>query len=92
MLLLQGLHATVNVLHAELVGINKQEQCIILPDQRKVQYGLLLLAVGLDRTDAVPHQLFQDSHTVVMAQDLPGSIPRVCASDWHSRTVLEFHE
>ena len=75
---MQGLHATVNVLHVELVSIHKEEQCIRLADKRKVQYGLLLLAVGLDRTDALLRQ--QDSPNVVSAQDLAGSIPRVCAT------------
>lgn len=77
---LQGLHATVNVLHVELVSINKEEQCVILSDKRKLQYGLLLLAVGLDRTDASMQQQLQDSCNVVSSQDLQGVIPRVCGS------------
>lgn len=78
-LLLQGLHATVNILSAELVDINKEEHCVVLLDKRKLQYGLLLLAVGLDKNDALLQQQLKGSLNSISSQDLPASIPEVCA-------------
>ncbi|KAL3144843.1 hypothetical protein ABBQ38_001949 [Trebouxia sp. C0009 RCD-2024] len=70
-----GLHATVNILSAELVDINKEEHCVVLLDKRKLQYGLLLLAVGLDKNDALLQQQLKGSLNSISSQDLPASIP-----------------
>lgn len=76
--MLQGLHATVNILSVELVDINSEEQCVILADKRKVQYGLLLLAVGLDTNDTLLQQQLK-GHNFISSRDLLGSIAKVCA-------------
>ncbi|KAL3144090.1 hypothetical protein ABBQ32_003882 [Trebouxia sp. C0010 RCD-2024] len=74
-----GLHATVNILSVELVDINSEEQCVILADKRKVQYGLLLLAVGLDTNDTLLQQQLK-GHNFISSRDLLGSIAKDVAN------------
>lgn len=75
--LLQGLHATVNVLDAELVSIDREQQGVVLSDQRKVLYGLLLLTVGLERTADLAEQPHEHASSVLSAQQLLQNMPKV---------------
>ena len=74
----QGLQASVTILDAELVSIDRQQQCITLSDQTRVQYGLLVLTVGLQPSCSLAaHQLSNDSQQVCSLQDLQLRIPKV---------------
>ena len=68
----------MNILDAELVSIDKEQQCVVLPDQRKVLYGLLLLAVGLEEASLLPKGRHQIDDTVVSARQLLRNLPQVC--------------
>ena len=48
----QGLHANVAVLDAELVGIDREQQSISLSTGQKVLYGMLVIAAGLDQSSS----------------------------------------
>ena len=48
----QGLHANVAVLDAELVGIDREQQSISLSNGQKVLYGMLVIAAGLDQASS----------------------------------------
>ena len=74
----QGLQASVTILDAELVSIERQQQYITLSDQTRVRYGLLVLTVGLQPSCSLAaHQLSSDSQQVCSLQDLQHRIPKV---------------
>ena len=81
----QGLQASVTTLDAELVSIDRQQQCILLSDQTKAQYGLLVLTVGLQPSCSLAaHQLSIDSQQVCSLQDLQHRIPAVSQAKLHA--------
>lgn len=49
----QGLHANVAVLDAELMGIDREQQSISLSNGQKVLYGMLVIAAGLDQASSI---------------------------------------
>ena len=46
-MLLQGLHASVNTIDAELVGLDRQQRVAVLSTGQQLRYSLLLLTAGL---------------------------------------------
>ncbi len=74
---MQGLHASVNVLDAELVSIDRKRQCITLSDKSKVQYGVLVLAMGLQSPTVLSGQPRLDMPQVISLQGMPGNVPEV---------------
>lgn len=77
----QGLHASVTILDAEMVGLDRQERVSILSDGREVQYGLLLLTAGLqDPTVVRLAQLPETQGAPIMeVRDVQNLEHEVCA-------------
>lgn len=44
---LQGLHASVTTIDAELVGLDRQQRVVVLSTGQQLRYSLLLLTAGL---------------------------------------------
>ena len=77
---MQGLQASISVLDAELVSIDRDQQCITLSNMSKVQYGVLVLTMGLQ---SPKHQPGLGSRQVLTLQGLQSSVPEVTAY-WHT--------
>ena len=93
--LLQGLHASVSILDAELVSIDREQQCVVLSDKHELLYGLLLLTVGLDRNADLPEQQHEHASTILSAQELLQNMPKVsctllskCCVHWSASACL----
>lgn len=74
---MQGLHASVNVVDAQLVSIDRGQQCIVLSDKHTVQYGVLVLTMGLQCESLLSNQAGLSLPQVVSLQGLPDSMPEV---------------
>ena len=72
----QGLHASVNVLDAELVSIDREQHSIVLSDNRTLQYGVLVLSMGLSCEAMVLNQSALGLPQVVSLPMLPGRIEK----------------
>ena len=74
---MQGLHASVNVVDAQLVSIDREQQCIVLSDECTVQYGVLVLTMGLQCESLLSTQAGLSLPQVISLQELPGNMPEV---------------
>lgn len=72
----QGLHASVNVLDVELVSIDREQQSIVLSDNRTLQYGVLVLSMGLSCEAMVLDQSALGLPQVVSLPMLPSRIQK----------------
>ena len=73
----QGLHASVNVLDVALVSIDREQQTVVLSDNRTLQYGVLVLSMGLSCEAMVLNQSALGLPQVVSLSMLPGRIQQV---------------
>ncbi|KAL0028967.1 hypothetical protein WJX77_008705 [Trebouxia sp. C0004] len=71
-----GLHASVNVLDVELVSIDREQQTVVLSDNRTLQYGVLVLSMGLSCEAMVLNQSALGLPQVVSLPMLPGRIQK----------------
>ena len=47
--IVQGLHASMTVLDAELLSIDREQQIVRLSNGQNVLYGMLVITAGLDQ-------------------------------------------
>ena len=76
----QGLHASVNVLDVELVSIDREQQSVVLSDNRTLQYGVLVLSMGLSCEAMVLNQSALGLPQVVSLPMLPGRIQKASST------------
>ena len=72
----------MNVLDVELVNIDREQQSIVLSDNRTLQYGVLVLSTGLSCEAMVLNQPALGLPQVVSLPMLPGRIQKASASAW----------
>lgn len=75
----QGLHASVTVLDAELLSIDREQQIFHLSSGQQVLYGMLVITAGLDQipVDNMAGQLTMSNNDIVslkVAQLLPREV------------------